>query len=374
MFQEYFESLKITQEYQPFELGYSITKYVEDFPTLEDKKIALIGVPENFPDKNPGTMEAPSQIRSELYNLVSNTFLESTLVDLGNIKSGKTFQDTVIGLKDVTKQLQELGIVTIVLGGSIDLGIGLYNSFEDYNQNIETSFISSTIPILEEQLLDLIVRHEPNHLLRLNALAFQGHYMPPKTLDVLQNLNFGHLRLGALKKNIEEAELLLRNTHLTLFDISAVKHADAPGNEKSNPIGLEGDMACQLAWYAGVSDTSQCFGLFEVNPLLDVRNQTSKLAAQIIWYFIDGFANRKQDHPILHEEFFRYRCSFDHKQPDILFHKSKRTNRWWMEIPHPRSLNNADKNIIIPCLYSDYLESTKGDLPDRYLNAIQLLH
>ncbi len=139
-------------------------------------------------------------------------------------------------------------------------------------------------------------------------------------------------------------------------------------------LGLEGDMACQLAWYAGVSDTSQCFGLFEVNPRLDNRNLTSQLAAQIIWYFIDGYANRRQDHPSLHDEFLRYRCGFENNHQDIIFHKSKRTNRWWMEIPHPRSLNNRDKNLIIPCLYSDYQQATSGDLPDRYLDAIQLLH
>mgnify|MGYP000851609951 CR=1 FL=1 len=375
MFEEYLASISIVEDFKPYQIGALITKYESTFPSLDNKKIALVGVPEGRGDtENIGTNKACGEIRSELYKLAGNNAVEQYAVDLGDLQIGESFEDTLIALQEVLTVLHKQKIVTIILGGSMELSKALYSSFEDVAKNVDISMISAMLPILEGELLDGILKHQPNFLLNLNAIGFQGHYIPVKSLDVMQNLSFGHVRLGTLKKNVEDAELLLRNTNLVLFDVGVIKHADAPGNAFSNPIGLDGDVACQLAWYAGVSDTSKCFGIFNTNPGLDERNQTSKLASQVVWYFMDGFVNRKHDHPNLHDEFIRYRCNLDHKQPDLLFHKSKRTNRWWMEIPHPRSLHNADMNVIIPCSYNDYQAAAAGDIPDRYLNALQKLH
>ena len=375
MFEEYLVRISMEDEYKPFQIGALISRYETDFPSLEDKKIAIIGVPEGRGDaENIGTNKAASKIRKELFKLAGNSAIEKFAVDLGDLQIGDSFEDTLIALKEVLTALHKKKITTIIIGGSIELSKSLYTSFEEIAKNIDVSMISAMLPILEGELLDGIIKHQPNYLLNLNAIGFQGHYIPAKSLDVLQNLNFGHVRLGTLKKNAEDAELLLRNTNLVLFDMGVIKHADAPGNAFANPIGLDGDIACQLAWYAGVNDTSKCFGIFNTNPGLDDRDQTSKLASQVVWYFIDGFVNRKHDHPNLHDEFIRYRCNLDHKQPDLLFHKSKRTNRWWMEIPHPRSLHNTDMNVIIPCSYNDYQAAAAGEIPDRYLNALQKLH
>ncbi len=375
MFEDYLTQLAISSKFKPFQFGTSIDKYVSEFPNLENKKIAIIGVPEGRKSgKNSSTNLAANEVRDELYKLVSNTFIQNHIVDLGNIKTGKTFEDTQVALKTVVAQLHTQNIVSIVIGGSTELSSALYESFEVQEKNTDITFISSSLPILDGELLDKICKHEPNFLHNLNALGFQGHYLPPRTLDVMENLGFGHVRLGALRNKIEEAEVLIRNTNLILFDIGVIKHSDAPANFYSNPIGIDSNMACQLAWYSGVSDTSNCFGIFETNPEFDERGLTSKLVAQILWYFIDGFAHRKHDHPKLHDEFLRYRCNLHNKQPDLLFHKSKRTNRWWMEIPHPRSQHNASKNVTIPCSYSDYQMAATGDLPDRYLNALQKLH
>ncbi|MBT8327294.1 MAG: hypothetical protein KJP21_06190 [Bacteroidia bacterium] len=375
MFKEYLLSLEITQDYKPYEIGSSLEKFVSKLPSLEGKKAAIIGIPEGrYNPNNEPTANAPEKIRNELYRLSSNSFIENRIVDLGNIKLGKTKEDTFSALKHVCKYLHDQDIVTILIGGNVALSEAVYQSFSSDEQNMDLTFISSKLPILEGELLDRIIKNEENHLINLNAIAFQSHCIPPKALDVIQNLSFGHVRLGALKKNIDEAELLIRNSNMIVFDVNAVKYSEAPGNQTSNPIGIDGDMACQLAWYSGVSDASKNFGLFDTNPSLDLRNVTSKLMSLILWYFIDGLANRKHDHPKLHEEFTNYRCHFDNNHSDIIFHKSKRTSRWWMEIPHPRSLNNSDMNVIIPCSYEDYQEATSGNIPDRFLNALQQLH
>ena len=375
MFKEYLSRLEINGTYKSYQIGATLSKYSDDFPSLDGKKAAIIGIPEGrFNLKNESTSLAPENIREEFYELTSNSYIENSIVDLGNIEVGQTKEDTFLAVKEVCKTLHEQNIVTILIGGNLACSEAIYQSFEGIAKNLDMTFISSHLPILEGELLDRIIKSETNHLINLNAIGFQGHYIPSKALDVLQHLNFGHVRLGTLKKNIDEAELLIRNSNLIVMNVDAIKHSEAPGNLTSNPIGINGDMACQLAWYGGVSDTSKSFGIFDTNPDLDRRNVTSKLMALIIWYFADGLANRKHDHPKLHDEFTNYRCHFDNHHSDIIFHKSKRTSRWWMEIPHPRSLNNADMNVIIPCSYADYQEATSGNIPDRFLNALQQLH
>ena len=323
MFEEYLTSITTVNEYKPYQIGASISKFQTEFPSLDNKKIAVIGVPDGrYNDDNSGSSAGPDAIRKQLYLLASNLNFEQQVVDLGNLKIGETFGDTLLALQDVLSILHNRRILTVVLGGSVELSEAIYSSFQNIAKNVDISYISARLPILKGELLDRIITHQPNYLLNLNAIGFQGHYLPAKAMDVLQNLNFGHVRLGALKQNTEDAELLLRNTNLVTMDIDVVKHSEASGNAFSNPIGLNGDSACQLAWYAGVSDTSKSFGLFNTNPKLDDRQQTSKLAAQIVWYFIDGFTNRKHDHPSLHDEFIRYRCNLDNNNPIYCFIKA----------------------------------------------------
>jgi len=85
---------------------------------------------------------------------------------------------------------------------------------------VEATLISSHLPLLEYELLNRICGIEPNYLGQLNALGFQAHYVPPKAMNMLENLNFGHQRLGQLKSRIEDSELYLRNSDFSPFLIS----------------------------------------------------------------------------------------------------------------------------------------------------------
>ena len=367
MFQEYFDPIPELNELSNYHLGANLEAYTSEFPSLDDKAIALFGI------NDTPSNTASTAVRAQLYKLVSVPMLTGKIADLGNIRGGETSADLRIALEEVCTTLLQREVIPVFIGNSNDLSLSLYRAFEGQIEHIEVSYLSSKLPLLDGEVLDSIVSHQPNHLFRLNPMGFQGHFLPPRALDVVQNLNFGHLRLGALTKNVEEAELLLRNTHLSIFHLNAIKQSDAPGTLDPSPTGIDANTMCQLAWYAGVSDTAKAFAILGLETELDYREQTSKLTAQTIWYFLDGVANRKNDHPNLHDEFLHYRCGLNSQQSDLLFHKSKRTNRWWMEVVHPRSKNNINRNLIIPCSYEDYLTATKGDLPARYLNAIQML-
>lgn len=375
MLNDFLSPVNISTEYKAYQIGSSIIRNTGGGLDLTPVKIALLGVPDGrMSGENKDTSEAPAAVRREFYALSMNTALKGSICDLGDIKVGSTVKDTEAALSVVLKEMRSRSIKVVLIGGSIDLGYTMYKSLEGLDNNIDVSFISHQLPFLDDEVLARICEHKPNYLFNINALGYQSHYIPSYSSETLNKLGFEQLRLGELRANVNEAEPMIRNSHMVMFDIGAVKQADAPGNYYNNPNGIEGDKACQLCWYSGVSDLNEMLGIFECNPEFDDRDQSSKLVAQMIWYYVDGFTQRVNDHPQKHQDFLRYRCNLDNKNPDIIFHKSKRTSRWWMEIPNPRSLNNKQMNVFVPCSYADYQLAANGDLPDRYLRTIQKMH
>jgi hypothetical protein len=181
------------------------------------------------------------------------------------------------------------------------------------------------------------------------------------------------MRLGLLKTQLEDAELYLRNSALTLFDINAIKHYEAPGKKTTQPNGLTSEESCQIARYAGMSDSAMSFGLFGYDSQYDERGLTAALCAQIIWYYLDGFHHRMNDLPGVHSDFVKYRCDFSDEQVPILFLKSKKSSRWWMQIEHPADPQDSNKQLSLPCSYMDYQMAANGETPQRYLNALKKL-
>lgn len=349
--------------------GAKVRVYTDEIPDLEGIRLAIVGVPDGrYGKHNQSTALAPDSIRKAFYKLACH-HPEIKMADLGNIKPGQTFDDSLMALKEVTTLLLQAGIAPIVIGGSMKLGLALYKAMP--SENVECSVVSPAINLKEGGLLHAICTDEENKIFNLNVLGYQSHYTAPNHAHTMEKMFFTPIRLGVLKSKIIEAEPVLRNTDMLLFDVGAVKQADAPGNYYNNPSGLSAEEACQISWYAGIAEKLRIYGLFEVNPEFDYRDTTSKLGAQLLWYFIDGFYNRNGDHPLIHNEFVRYRCALNERHPDILFFKSKRTDRWWMEIPNLHDEGKKAKRVMIPCTYNDYQLATKGDMPDRFFNALQ---
>ena len=108
----------------------------------------------------------------------------------------------------------------------------------------------------------------------------------------MRKLNHDLIRIGEARSEIGETEPLFRDSDLITFDISAVRQSDAPGTFAPSPNGFYTEEICLLSRYAGLSDKLKIFGLFEVNPVLDSRYQTSSLAAQILWFMLEGVSQR----------------------------------------------------------------------------------
>jgi len=154
MLEQYFTKCSIEQEYKPYQLGSTLRLYDTEFPKIDQGQIAIIGVV----SKNTNEISA---IRHEIYSLVSHPILEDKVIDLGNVIEGETPAETHKKLKKISESLISQGVTSILLGTSLDQGEAQYQALQLENKLIETSLISSHLPLLEYQILNRICNYEP---------------------------------------------------------------------------------------------------------------------------------------------------------------------------------------------------------------------
>jgi formiminoglutamase len=109
-------------------------------------------------------------------------------------------------------------------------------------------------------------------------------------------------------------------------------------------------------------------GIFEMDYTFDVNNQTVKLIAQMIWYYLEGFVNRKHEFPqATLEDCIKYIVEIDEIEIPIVFYRSNKTQRWWMEINNlPESMGGDKVNVTVSCTETDYFKACNNEIPDRW--------
>jgi len=384
---DFFEPLEIDfaldSSGQP-RMGDLITAYVQsgNFPEYHDADIVIIGVKEDRNAfHNEGCALAPDYVRKHLYNLFPGSF-EPKIADLGNIKAGFQVSDTYFAVSSVVAEMLEKNIIPVIIGGSQDLTYANYQAYQNLGQIINIVSVDSMFDLgnSENELssrsfLSNIILHQPNYLFNYANLGFQTYFVDQEALRLMKNLMFDTYRLGLLRDNLEEAEPVVRNADLLTVDVSSIRFSDAPGNGNATPNGFYGEEICQVIRYAGLSDKLTSIGFYETNPQFDRNGQTAHLVAQMIWYFIEGFYNRPKDFPFRNEDdYIRYRVTITDHKVELTFYKSKKTDRWWMEIPlQSEQRIKYQRHYLVPCSYQDYQTACTNDIPDRWWMVYQKL-
>lgn len=369
------------------QLGALIHKYTSEFPDLtgENKPdLAIFGVEDDRKAiGNEGCAAAANAVRKQLYTLYRGD-LPLNMVDLGNIAAGATVKDTYAAVRTVCEELIKSGILPIILGGGQDLTYAQYTAYENLEQKVEVAIVdprfdldqhnSETAPLNSQTYLNHIILHEPDYLFNVNTIGYQSYFVSRQAVDLFEKLYFNATRVGAFANKIEHVEPLVRSADMLSFDMAAIRYSDAPGNANVTPNGLFGQEACQLCRYAGLSDKLSSIGFYEYNPALDVRRQTALLLAQMIWYFIEGFYARKDDLPFVPKSaYITYRAALEHEGHELVFVKSRKTDRWWMQVPYFGSRSVNERYHLVPCSYEDYQLAVSGEMPDLWWRTHQKL-
>lgn len=352
------------------------------FPDIENIDIALIGIKEErMVVQNSGCSEGPDFIRKNFYQLFKGTN-QVKFADFGNINPGHTIEDTYYALSTVVEELIRVGILPIILGGSHDLTFAQYKGYNNLGQIMNLLVVDSMLDIgkFEDAItsrtyLSKIILHQPNFLFNLTNLGYQSYLVDQEAIKLYNQLFFDTYRIGNIRNDMEEVEPIIRNCDMISLDISSIRFADAPGNSNTSPNGFNGEEICKIMRYAGMSDKLSSLGIYEYNPSLDIREQTAKLIAQMIWYFIDGFYSRKQDYPVKNmANYLKFLVKVEEHSDEIVFYKSKKSERWWMEIPVEKNLKSRyARQYIIPCSNRDYQIACEDVIPERWWQFYQKL-
>jgi arginase family enzyme len=359
----------------PQSLGNIVDIHTLEFPDWRQADLVLAGATEDRGGRGrPGAAQAPDRIRQYLYQLAA-PLTSIKIADLGNFRHQEDLSELYDDIADVTEALLKAGKTFILLGGTQDITFGQYLGFEHLETMVEYVTIDSSPDILDpaegihhHSHNNAILTFSPNYLAHFSNLAAQNYFISEGERKAMSSLFFDTLRVGEINANVRLAEPFLRTAHLVSFDVSAVRHSEAPGTNHPSPAGLSVEHACTLARYAGMGYHCQAINFCEVNPEQDVRNMTSHLTALLVWHFIEGLYNRVMDQPKAdRSNLKKYIAHLNGPVSQIVFWKSEHTNRWWMEVPSVEAKkSNLLRVAMIPCAEADYLTAMNDEVPDRW--------
>ncbi len=342
-----------------------------DFPDIGKVSIAIVGVCENRGVSNSNGDVDLFHIRKEFYSLFPGNW-EMSVADLGDIIAGDTVEDTYYAVRSVVAALVKKNVVPVIIGGSQDLTYPLYRAYDSLEQMVNLVSVDSRFDfgkddqvISSGSYLSKIVLEEPNNLFNFCNLGYQTYYNSQEEIDLIEKLFFDAYRLGDVSSNISIAEPVLRDADLVSIDLTSVKTSDSANYTIFTPNGFDGKAICALARYAGISDRVSVLGVFNHNN----TSQEGILIAQILWYFIEGYHYRSNEYPFGNKEnYLKYIVPLEDQE--LIFYKSNKTDRWWIEIPFITNGNNKLKrNTLLPCSYEEYVAATNQELPERWWKA-----
>jgi arginase family enzyme len=286
------------------------------------------------------------------------------LADIGTITPGATLNDTYAAAKTVIAELLAQKKTVIVLGGSHDITLAQYGAYAQQKQIIEASVVDAFINLgtginlRSENFLMEMLTGEPNFIRHYNHIGFQSYFVHPNMLQTMDKLRFDCYRVGIVKDKLDEMEPVIRNSQLLSIDVAAMSNAFAPAN-RTSPNGFNGEEMCTLTRFAGMSEQVTSLGIYGYNARNDVDELTAIQVAQMIWYFMDGKSKAHTESALSDRQAFNeYHTAFN--EVDTLFLQSKKTGRWWMQLPSQK---------FIACSEEDYRIASHNEIPERWMRA-----
>ena len=347
--------------YREGQIGKTISIYEDHFPDLEDIDIIIMGCNETRGNGNSkGNEHGTDPIRKEFYSLYL-WHKNIRVADIGNVKIGAELSDTYAALKTVSAELLKHGKKIIILGGSHDLTLAQYDAYRSQSKIIEVTGVDAYIdlsmdnPIKSSNFLMEILSGEPNYIRHYNHIGFQSYYVHPRMLETMDKLRFDCYRLGKVKENIEEMEPVMRTSDMLSFDLSSL--GATTFMEGSSPNGFNGEEACSLMRFAGMSEKMQSVGIYGYDQTRDPYNTLAKQVSQMLWYYIDGIYFGRLEADLSDKQMFN-ECHIAFGNIDTTFIQSLKTGRWWMRMPDDK---------YIPCSQTDFNQAGNNEIPERWL-------
>ena len=347
-------------------LGSNITLYNSEKTDYSSIDIAIVGLNEyrNSDEISDESLNLEN-FRREFYSLFYGNW-SANILDLGDVISGKSFSDTYYAVNSIHQDLINQNIVVIFIGGGQDFTFPLYQSLSKKHNKVNISSVDNKFDFgkIKKQFssssyMSKIIMDKKNSLNHFCNLGYQTFLNSQEEIDLLNKFNFESHRLGKITENIKIVEPVLRETNLLTVDFKSIKSSELNFvHNYSN--GFESSQFCSVLRYAGMSNSINSVGLFE---LLN-SSISSALLSQSIWYFIEGYCLRIKEDPNS-SNFKGYTYNVFCEGTNLKFYNSELSQKWWVEFINEIETKNISS--LLPCNKRDYLMACDGTFSDRLI-------
>jgi arginase family enzyme len=355
-------------------LGKNISIHTQNtgLPELKGLTIALIGLNEHRNSFFHNSSYNVDQFRKVFYELYPGNW-NLSIADLGDLPNGEKVEDTYFAIKEIGVHLKQMNIIPVFIGGSHDLMFPLYEVFQNFKQLVNIVSVDRSFDFSQEDELisgrsymSKIIMEKPNVLNNYTNIGFQSYYCAEQEKDLMGKLYFDSIRLGQVLNQPALAEPVFRDADVVSFDMKCLSWHAIADPLKGQPNGIDSRTICSLTRYAGISDRVSFLGFFEIPS----TPMTDQLLAQMIWYLIEGVQLRFDEYPVNTRDFLKYSVTLSDQI--MVFYKSDKSNRWWMELTNNSHLNNKTKSTtLLACTEKDYLDAMEDKIPERWYNAVK---
>ena len=355
-------------------LGKNISIHTQNtgLPELKGLTIALIGLNEHRNSFFHNSSYNVNQFRKVFYELYPGNW-NLSIADLGDLPNGEKVEDTYFAIKEIGIHLKQMNIIPVFIGGSHDLMFPLYEVFQNFKQLVNIVSVDRSFDFSQEDELisgrsymSKIIMEKPNVLNNYTNIGFQSYYCAEQEKDLMGKLYFDSIRLGQVLNQPALAEPIFRDADVVGFDLKCLSWHAIADPLKGQPNGIDSRTICSLTRYAGISDRVSFLGFFEIPS----TPMTDQLLAQMIWYLIEGVQLRFDEYPVSTRDFLKYSVTLSDQI--MVFYKSDKSNRWWMELTNNSHLNNKTKSTtLLACTEKDYLDAMEDKIPERWYNAVK---
>lgn len=362
-------------------LGKEIDVHTEGlFPEIKKGGLAIFCVPEFR--KSTYRDVAKEKFREQLYALKAGSNWSKQIYDLGDVLPGESVNDTYFAVGKIVAELVKNQVIPVMIGGSQDMTMALYRGYEKLEQFVNLCTIDSKLDIgaPEEEIhaegfVSHLLLQRPCYLFNHANIGLQIPLSTKDEVDLFEKLYFDYCRLGEFNSDFKRAEPHLRNSDILSIDLTSLKYSELNDKQYTNPNGFYAEQMCQIARYAGVSDKLTSIGIFNYLPEKSDATNISDLVAQIIWYFIDGTNARVGDFPIgSRKDYLKFIVHMDDFKEEVIFYKSDKSARWWMEVPYPaEGARKYERHYLVPCNQEDYDKAMQNEIPDLWWKTYQKL-
>lgn len=338
---------------ESWQIGNQITK------EIKEDSIVLLFVSDYRGASGDAEVQDFTAIRKEFYKLSQLDF-EIPVVDLGDLVSGKSVQDSHYILQEVLSACHYKRAIPVIIGGSNDFAFSLFSGLNFHQKNINYTQISNIISLKqgenidEHTFLSKILSSKNFSIKNYHHLGYQKHLNEADSVKLIKEVEFDIIRLAEMMNSTEKTEPYFRKADLVTVNCDAIESFSDAFSMNPQVNGLNRREICAYMKEIGLSESLKSVGIFNYN-IYSENQLNHQLLAQMIWYLIEGI-NIQHSHP-KERQYEMFYVLIEDRQ--YAFKRDTFSNLWYF---------GDDENIenCIPCSRKDFDEAKKGWLSSRF--------